>query len=636
MDTKRDAIGVVDAINAEDIGKFPDTNLSESLQRITGVSIDRRNGEGATVTARGFGPQFNMVTLNGRQMPAADAFANGAPTTGGVVRATHARSISRTSRPRRSARSRSTRPAVPTSPPAASARSINVRTARPFDNDGLVLNIGVKALNDTTNRVGDDFTPELSGIFSYANDDKTFGVGLSASYQKRDSGSSSSTVNDWHIQPWNTDARRESQRHAAVRRHQRHAVLSRTMTSSTADHRQRAGAMASCTAFPMTSATLLGSERERINGQLTVQFAPIEGLTLTADYTYRAERDHRGSRRADHLAAAQWLRPHRVRHQRSGGDAGAAARVHRRQQGLRLRAAASRAEERAEFDRLQLRLGRSATTSRSASTSTTRRPAACRTIRSPAAAKRRSASRARCRAPASSLRAESRRSGRHIPAAMRRISGRRRSSSTMACRSRRARCSRIAVRGLCRHGRRCELRVLGAASLGSQVLRIAYQDQTTDIKQARIDGKFEYRRRRTLGSASRRARWIRDSVLRAANMRFGRLGRGRQRHRARHGGVADAVQPHRRIRRLHPVGAPTRRLERQCERARPVGARPRLHQLDRELGARWRAALQPGLQHRQHRDRRHAGGVCAVRASSSSSAACRRTCWSARATRKPT
>src|SRR6187399_1500288 len=49
METKRDAIGVVDAINAEDIGKFPDSNLSESLQRITGISISRRDGEGALV-----------------------------------------------------------------------------------------------------------------------------------------------------------------------------------------------------------------------------------------------------------------------------------------------------------------------------------------------------------------------------------------------------------------------------------------------------------------------------------------------------------------------------------------------------------------------------------------------------------
>src|SRR3546814_14442485 len=65
------AQGVVDAISAEDIGKFPDTNLAESLQRITGVSIDRQNGEGSLVTVRGFGPEFNLVTLNGRQMPTA-------------------------------------------------------------------------------------------------------------------------------------------------------------------------------------------------------------------------------------------------------------------------------------------------------------------------------------------------------------------------------------------------------------------------------------------------------------------------------------------------------------------------------------------------------------------------------------
>src|ERR1043165_3753359 len=78
MTTKREAVGVVDAINSEDIGKFPDTNLSESLQRITGISINRRDGEGFQVTARGFGAQYNMVTLNGRMMPAANAFSGDA------------------------------------------------------------------------------------------------------------------------------------------------------------------------------------------------------------------------------------------------------------------------------------------------------------------------------------------------------------------------------------------------------------------------------------------------------------------------------------------------------------------------------------------------------------------------------
>jgi TonB-dependent receptor len=68
METKRDASGVVDAISAEDIGKFPDTNLAESLQRIPGVSIDREGGEGKYVTVRGFGAGFNVTTLNGRQL----------------------------------------------------------------------------------------------------------------------------------------------------------------------------------------------------------------------------------------------------------------------------------------------------------------------------------------------------------------------------------------------------------------------------------------------------------------------------------------------------------------------------------------------------------------------------------------
>ena len=44
MNIKRDTPGIVDAISAEDIGKFPDTNLAESLQRITGISIERRDG----------------------------------------------------------------------------------------------------------------------------------------------------------------------------------------------------------------------------------------------------------------------------------------------------------------------------------------------------------------------------------------------------------------------------------------------------------------------------------------------------------------------------------------------------------------------------------------------------------------
>lgn len=65
MEVKRDSIQVVDAISAEDIGDFPDKNLSEALQRITGVQISRQDGEGRGVSIRGAEPGLNRVEING-------------------------------------------------------------------------------------------------------------------------------------------------------------------------------------------------------------------------------------------------------------------------------------------------------------------------------------------------------------------------------------------------------------------------------------------------------------------------------------------------------------------------------------------------------------------------------------------
>ena len=63
---KRDAIGIVDAVSAEDVGKFPDINLSESLQRIPGITLNRDNGgRGQRVNLRGLSPGFTRVEING-------------------------------------------------------------------------------------------------------------------------------------------------------------------------------------------------------------------------------------------------------------------------------------------------------------------------------------------------------------------------------------------------------------------------------------------------------------------------------------------------------------------------------------------------------------------------------------------
>ncbi len=58
---------MVDAIVAEDIGKFPDLNLAESLQRIPGVVITREAGEGRNISVRGLGPDFTRVRINGME-----------------------------------------------------------------------------------------------------------------------------------------------------------------------------------------------------------------------------------------------------------------------------------------------------------------------------------------------------------------------------------------------------------------------------------------------------------------------------------------------------------------------------------------------------------------------------------------
>ena len=64
------------------------------------------------------------------------------------------------------------------------------------------MNVGAKGVYDESSPFDSEITPEVSGIFSMTNDDKTWGVGLSASYQKRHGGSVQFTENAWNIQAW--------------------------------------------------------------------------------------------------------------------------------------------------------------------------------------------------------------------------------------------------------------------------------------------------------------------------------------------------------------------------------------------------------------------------------------------------
>jgi len=271
LETKRDAIGVVDSINAEDIGKFPDTNLAESLQRITGVSIDRRNGEGALVTARGFGPEFNLVTLNGRQMPGADAYGGGDTITGGQGSGSRSFNFANLSSEAISAVEVYKTSRADLSSGGIGA-TVNIKTARPFDNDGMVLNLGVKANRDESAPFDNDITPDAAGIFSWANDAKTFGAGVNVSYSKRHSGSIQATVNNWNIRAWD-----QANPDTTLRDN----TISGTALIENAPTTGQLYGIPNDIRYAFSDL-----ERERVNGQAVFQFAPTEALTFTADYTF--------------------------------------------------------------------------------------------------------------------------------------------------------------------------------------------------------------------------------------------------------------------------------------------------------------------------------------------------------------
>ena len=179
---KRYSNQIMDSITAEDMGKFPDTNLAESLQRIPGVSIDRRRGEGSRVTVRGFGPAFNLVLLNGRKMATAFMQGNSIPTSRDFDFATIGSDaiagvdVSKTGSAQY--------------PTGGIGSVIYVKTTRPLEQPGLRFTMNIKGISDNsvTTLGSESITPEVSVFYKDTFENDTIGVKISASVQDRDSG----------------------------------------------------------------------------------------------------------------------------------------------------------------------------------------------------------------------------------------------------------------------------------------------------------------------------------------------------------------------------------------------------------------------------------------------------------------
>lgn len=269
MDIKRSSVGVVDAISAEDIGKFPDTNLAESLQRITGVAIDRSNGEGSRVTVRGFGPEFNLVMLNGRQMPASSLEATTASSSRSFDFANLASEgvagveVYKTGRA-----------SIAT---GGMGSTINILTTRPLNAPGMKATFGVKGVMDQSSDEGSKITPELSGLYSNTFNDNRFGVAISGSYQQRESGNKQANTGGWRTFPGNINGFDWGGGNADWG----------GLIPDGENAHQNYPAADSIYSVPQSLGYAFHEvERTRTNGQLVLQYKPVESVTTTLDYTY--------------------------------------------------------------------------------------------------------------------------------------------------------------------------------------------------------------------------------------------------------------------------------------------------------------------------------------------------------------
>lgn len=177
LELKRGAPNVRDSIVAEDIGKMPDLNLAESIQRIPGVAISRDGGEGRNITLRGLGPEFTLVTLNGMEVPSATA---GLDSSGGVNRGrSFDFNVFSSELFNRIDVNKSSTASIEE---GGLAGTVQLHTARPLDQPGFNATLSGQAYY---NDVNEDINPRVGVTLSNTFADNKFGVLVNATYTER-------------------------------------------------------------------------------------------------------------------------------------------------------------------------------------------------------------------------------------------------------------------------------------------------------------------------------------------------------------------------------------------------------------------------------------------------------------------
>jgi TonB-dependent receptor len=251
IDMKRETIGFSDSIVATDIADFPEQNLSEALQRVPGVTIERDKGLGTRVNVRGLPTEFTFVSIN---KLATASGSGGRDVEFDIFASELIQSVT-----------------VQKSPTAADeeggiAGSVYIRTARPFDNPGLRL---VGSAEGAYNSISEKVDPNFSFLASNTFGD--FGVLVSVAKQQRTNRTdSNSGINFRPISRW-TDK-------AGANRNQAIAVLARDAgVTFTDDLKNR------IVFLDKVGDRVYQNDQDRLGVSGSVQYQPSDSFNLAFD-----------------------------------------------------------------------------------------------------------------------------------------------------------------------------------------------------------------------------------------------------------------------------------------------------------------------------------------------------------------
>ncbi|ATI83301.1 TonB-dependent receptor [Sphingobium yanoikuyae] len=261
LDIKRSSAGVVDVISSEDIGKFPDSNVAASLQRLPGVSINRSGsrGEPDGITVRGFGGDFNETLIDGRRISTAtggrsvDFSSVGADFVGQLA-------VLKT-------------PDVSLSSSSIGA-TVNISYPKPFDSPGTRVALSASgSIQDDAGKV----VPTVGALFSKTFADDRLGILVDGIYTRRDT-----QVNRVYVSGWQGGLFAPCQ-------------LAGSNASSCSPSDDVAAAPSDRKSVVGWYGQQYGADQrytkdERIDGRIALQWAPSDDIVLTLDDNYSRQK----------------------------------------------------------------------------------------------------------------------------------------------------------------------------------------------------------------------------------------------------------------------------------------------------------------------------------------------------------